>query len=52
MESMAGEFAAKWHVNEDTTMYAADHCRSGDLPHISKIKEDADYGSYKERRIL
>lgn len=52
MESMAREFAAKCHVNEDTMMYAADHCRGGDLPKISQIREDADYGSYKERRSL
>lgn len=52
MESMAREFAAKWYVNEDTMMYAADHCRGGDLPKISQIREDADYGSYKERRNL
>ena len=52
MESMAREFVAKWYVNEDTMMYAADQCRGRDLPKISQIKEDADYGSYKERRIL
>ena len=29
-------------------IYAADHYRGGELPNISRIKEDADYGSYKE----
>lgn len=48
VESMVREFAAEWHVNEDTTMYAADHYRGGELPNISKVKEDSDYGSYKE----
>ena len=48
VESVVREFAEKWYVNEGTVMYAADHYRGGDLPNISKIKEDADYSSYKE----
>lgn len=48
VESVVREFATKWHVNEEAVMYAADHYSGGELPNISKIKEDADYGSYKE----
>lgn len=48
VESVVREFAAEWYVSEDTMMYAADHYRGGELPNISKIKEDADYGSYRE----
>lgn len=48
MKSIVREFAAEWHVNEDTMIYAADHYRGGDLPNISKIKEAADYGGYRE----
>ncbi len=48
VESVVREFAVKWHVNEEAVMYAADHYSGGELPNISKIKEDADYGSYKE----
>ncbi len=48
VEAVVREFAAKWYVNEGTVMYAADHYRDGNLPNINRIKEDADYSSYKE----
>ena len=44
------DFCITWYASKDDVMYAATHCRNGQIPNESAIKATVDFASYKAAR--
>lgn len=44
------DFCITWYASKDDVMYAATHCRNGQIPNESAIKATVDFTSYKAAR--